>query len=357
MMSKNKIKLLISSTVIVLPAIAAIILNGYVDKKVAGAWHFGWIMPLILVALHIFLHLVTFRENERVEQNEKIVNLTYWMIPAISVYVSALFMALSLGLENALGAILSVMFGAMFIIVGNYMPKAKQNRYFGMKIKWTLGNEENWNATHRLSGKIWVVCGVLALLGAFLPEMWSVILLLAMIVPAVIVPIVYSYLFYKKQLNDGTAKKSDYSNYPKAKNDKKVGIASTALAVVVVVFVAVLMFVGKLTFTVGDDAIKIGTTFGGGMTVEYDEIERVEYRPERVGGTRVSGFASSKLLYGWFKNDELGNYTRYTYTGSEAAVIIYTADGIIVLADETTESTQAIYDTISDKIMEGIENG
>lgn len=356
MTNKNKIKLLISSLVIVLPALASIILNGVVEKKVMGAWHFGWILPLILVAMQIFLHLVTFRENERVGQNEKIVNLTYWMVPAISVYISALFMVLSLGFENALGVILSVMFGAMFIVMGNYLPKAKQNRYFGMKIKWTLGNEENWNATHRLSGKIWVICGVVMLVGAFLPEMWSIILLVAMAVPAVVVPILYSYFFYKKQLKDGTATKTDYTNYPKAKMDKKTGTVSTVVGVVIVAVVVLLMFVGKLTFTVGDDALKIGTTFGGGMTVEYSEIERIEYRPEQVGGTRVSGFASTKLLYGWFKNDELGNYTRYTYTGSEAAVIIYTADGIIVLADETVESTQAIYDTISDKIMEGIAN-
>lgn len=92
------------------------------------------------------------------------------------------------------------------------------------------------------------------------------------------------------------------------------------------------------------------------MTVEYADVESVEYRPERVGGTRVSGFASSKLLYGWFKNDELGSYTRYTYTDAEAAVIIHTADGIIVLADKTVEDTKAIYDAISDKIMEGIGN-
>lgn len=356
MISKNKIKLLISSAVIVLPAIAAIILNGYVDKKVAGAWHFGWILPVILLALQIFLHLVTFRENERVEQNEKIVNLTYWMIPAISVYVSALFMALSLGLENALGIILSVMFGAMFIVMGNYMPKAKQNRYFGMKIKWTLANEKNWNATHRMSGKLWVICGVAVLLGAFLPDMASVILLIAVSLVAVVAPILYSYLFYKKQIKDGAATKADYDKRVNSKIDKKTSILASVVGVVIVCMIIPLMFVGKLTFTFVDDGLKIGTTFGGGMTVEYDEIEKVEYRPERVGGTRVSGFASSKLLYGWFKNDELGNYTRYTYTDSEATVIIYTDDSIIVVADHDAQSTEAIYENISDRIMKGITN-
>ena len=350
MTNKNKIKLLLSSLVIALPSVAAIIFKDYVGGGLVGAWHFGWLMPVILVALQIFLHLVTFRENERVEQNEKIVNLTYWMLPVISVYVSSIFIALSLGFENVLGIVLSVMFGAMFIVMGNYMPKAKQNRYFGMKIKWTLANEENWNATHRFSGKVWVVCGIVMLSGAFLPEMWSVILLLVLILPTVAAPIIYSYLLYRKQLSEGVATKEDYSNYPESKTDKKTGALATVVGVLVVGLVCALMFVGSITFTVGDEALEINTTFGGGMTLDYDSIESVEYIPRHMSGYRVSGFASTKLLYGWFKNDELGNYTRYTYADSQATVIVYTYDGIIVLADETTEATWELYEKISSKL-------
>ena len=111
------------------------------------------------------------------------------------------------------------------------------------------------------------------------------------------------------------------------------------------------MFVGSITFTVGDDALEVKTTYGGKMSIAYTDIERVECSPERVDGMRVSGFASAKLLYGWFKNDELGNYTRYTYGDSEVTVIIYTKDGIVVLADETDEATWTFYEAISDKIM------
>ena len=75
------------------------------------------------------------------------------------------------------------------------------------------------------------------------------------------------------------------------------------------------------------------------MILKYDDIQSVEYNPENVSGIRVSGFASSKLLYGWFKNDELGNYTRYTYTGSEAGIIIRTADSIIVIAEDSRDKT------------------
>ena len=351
MTNKYKLKLLISSIVILLPSVAAIILNGLVEPKVSGAWHFGWIVPVFLVLMQLFLHLITFRENERVKQNEKIVNITFWVLPVMSVYISGIFMMLSLGFENALGILLSTCFGLMFIIFGNFMPKSVQNRTFGMKIKWTLANEENWAATHRFAGKLWVIAGIVTLVGAFLPEKASIILLLAVAPPAVIAPIVYSYCFYKKQLKDGTATKEDYSNYTGSKLDKKNSIIAAVVGGVIVVFVVVLMFVGELTFTVGDEALEIDTTFGGGMTIDYDDIKSVECSPERVSGMRVSGFASSKLLYGWFKNDDLGNYTRYTYTEGEVTVIIYTEDSIIVISDATDEATWALYDAISDKIM------
>jgi len=51
--------------------------------------------------------------------------------------------------------------GFAFAGMGIYMPKLKQNYYAGFKLPWTLESEENWNATHRLAGKIWPVGGLL----------------------------------------------------------------------------------------------------------------------------------------------------------------------------------------------------
>ena len=273
MTNKNKLKLLISSIVILLPTFAALILKDHVNSKVMGAWHFGWVLPLVLVALHVILHLLTFRENEKIGQNKKIVEITYWIIPVLSVYVSAIFMMLSLGLENVLSVLLCVLFGAMFIVMGNYMPKSLRNRTFGIKIKWTLANDDNWIATHRLAGKVWVIAGIVVLLGAFLPEKVAIILLISAAIPAVFIPLVYSYLFYKKQLSNGTATKEEYSSYPGSRTDKKSGVLAAVIGSLVVVGVVIMMFVGSITFTVGDTSLEIDTTYGGGMALDYSDID------------------------------------------------------------------------------------
>ena len=85
--------------------------------------------------------------------------------------------------------------GLMFIIVGNYLPKCKQNYTIGIKIPWTLNSEENWNKTHRFAGWLWTICGILIMLTGFLGSFW-VFLPIALLM--VIVPVVYSYILHRK---------------------------------------------------------------------------------------------------------------------------------------------------------------
>ena len=83
----------------------------------------------------------------------------------------------------------------------------------------------------------------------------------------------------------------------------------------------------------------------------YKEAE-IEYRDEAVPGSRVMGYGSPKLLYGQFRNDELGNYTRYTYTNSTSAIIIRLDGEVLVLADESPELTEALYEGLVAKVGE-----
>ena len=52
----------------------------------------------------------------------------------------------------------------LFIVIGNYLPKIKQNNTIGIRVVWTLQDEENWNATHSFSGIIWGTSGILCML-------------------------------------------------------------------------------------------------------------------------------------------------------------------------------------------------
>lgn len=48
------------------------------------------------------------------------------------------------------------------------MSKIRQNYTVGIRLPWTLSSEDNWDKTHRLAGKLWIVGGVLVLFNVFL---------------------------------------------------------------------------------------------------------------------------------------------------------------------------------------------
>ena len=91
--------------------------------------------------------------------------------------------------------------GAMFVVIGNWLPKCAQTYTMGIKLPWTLDSEANWNATHRFGGKVWVLGGFVTMLSAFYSNFWS---LLIIIVLMVIAPTVYSYLYYRNHEKENT---------------------------------------------------------------------------------------------------------------------------------------------------------
>ena len=351
MIKENKLKYLISSILIILPALAAIILKESVDKLMWGAWYFTWIMPLVLLVIHTVLLVLT-RYIDPVKQNKKVESIIFFLIPAVSIYVGSIFIAIMLGADIGVGFVSSLLLGVMMIVLGNYLPKAKRNRTFGLKIRWTLISDDNWMATHRLSGKIFVIAGILTFLLGLLPTEAMFISFMVVLAAVVIIPVVYSYVFYRRQVAEGVTFDTElYSG-----DNKKAGIAVTVVICSLLVILLPLMFTGKLTFTLGEDSLEVKPSFGGGMEIAYRDLAdaEIEYRDESVPGTRVMGYGSPKLLYGQFRNDEFGNYTRYTYTGSKSAIIIHLDGEVLVIADETPELTKALYDALVAKVNSAV---
>ena len=91
--------------------------------------------------------------------------------------------------------------GVMFIWLGTYMPKLKQNYTIGIKVPWTLNSEENWNMTHRMAGKLYVVAGVISIIIALLNNVLSdevtIIIFMAVFLVTGIGSVAYSFWLYK----------------------------------------------------------------------------------------------------------------------------------------------------------------
>uniref|UniRef100_A0A2A4YRW5 SdpI family protein n=1 Tax=OCS116 cluster bacterium TaxID=2030921 RepID=A0A2A4YRW5_9PROT len=89
----------------------------------------------------------------------------------------------------------------LFIISGNFSSKLRSIFFIGIRTPWTLSSEENWKLTHRLGGRIFMICGVVGfVITLIVPsnQMMSY-LTFAVLLPCVIIPVAYSwYLFWQE---------------------------------------------------------------------------------------------------------------------------------------------------------------
>ena len=89
--------------------------------------------------------------------------------------------------------------GLFFALLGNYMRTVRSNWFVGIRTPWTLSNEEVWRKTHLLGGRIWFYGGLLiAVTCLFLSQTAAGIVLFCGVGIMALVPIVYSYLEYRK---------------------------------------------------------------------------------------------------------------------------------------------------------------
>lgn len=216
MLKKNKMMIVLSSIAILLPIVYGLIMWDSLPDTIATHWNaagqadgysskafavFGF--PLILFVFQVLAIVLTAKDKKNKDQSGKVLRMVLWICPLLSWFMSFFVYSQALGKEISIGTWMSAFFSLLFLIAGNYLPKVKHNRTIGIRIKWTLENEENWNLTHRLAGKLWVVCGVLQLLAGFiLPETTVFVALMILTAIAVIVPTLYSWRLSKSQTNE-----------------------------------------------------------------------------------------------------------------------------------------------------------
>ena len=105
------------------------------------------------------------------------------------------------------GLIISVALGALFIGLGNYLSRMRQNYTFGIRTPWALADESNWNRTQRFGGAVFMVMGALiaiaGIIGFLLPINDGVMagLIVAIALLGTLAVCGYSYLLFRGKRN------------------------------------------------------------------------------------------------------------------------------------------------------------
>ncbi len=356
MLKKNKCKVILSVMIILLPMVFGILLWKELPDSMTTHWGadgnadgfstkafavFG--VPCVILALHVICLLLTLLDKKQKAQNQKALGMIFWIFPIISLWANGIVYCAALGREIDLTVLIPVLLGIMFIFMGNYLPKIKQNSTLGIKVRWTLHNEENWNKTHRLGGKVWVVGGLVLLFAAFLPAEAMVGALLLVTVALMAIPLAYSYCIYKQHQKNGIA----YAAPQRSKAEKTAARIASVIIAAILIGVVVLMFTGDIEVKCSDTSFAILADYYADIEVDYAQLDTVQYRKDLDVGLRTNGFGSPRLSMGIFENGEFGPYTLYAYTGAKEFVVLTSGDRTLVIGLKSPEDTQALYEDLS----------
>lgn len=209
---KNRKMLIITTIVSLLPMAVGILFWRELPDQMAthfdgagnpNGWSSKWFavfgLPLFVGFINVLSTLLCERDPRSEAYPKKMMNLVYWICPVVSWIASLSIYGYGLGVpQEGFFRYLPVFLGMMFIIMGNYLPKVKPNYYLGIKLPWTYADAENWNRTHRMAGKVWVIGGIAILLNVFLriPMLEAVAFFGMLLIPGV-----YSWLYSRRNMN------------------------------------------------------------------------------------------------------------------------------------------------------------
>jgi uncharacterized membrane protein len=170
---------------------------GEVDDYTAKPWG---VIILPLAALLVFgvmrLIPVISPKGFRTDKFMDVINVFTVTIVGFMSGVAILVLLEANGQDVRINEMIFAGLGLMFVVLGNYMGKVRKNFFIGIRTPWTLASDEVWSRTHRLGGKVFMLCGVFLMVNSFFhfPETW----LIASLVAVALIPVVYSYFAYRR---------------------------------------------------------------------------------------------------------------------------------------------------------------
>ncbi len=215
MMSHRKSTLAVSALFVLIAVLAALWLYPQLSAQVPTHWDlqgnvngtmprfWGAAFPaLLIIGLAILTAVLPVISPRRFEITPfaSVYNLLMLAVQGVVLVVGLSTLLVGAGYAVPMPRVAALSTGVLLMVLGNYMGKLRKNFFIGIRTPWTLASDVVWERTHRLAGRVFVLAGLLLVLGgiAGMPLWMS----LSVIVPAAIIPCVYSYVIYR-QAGDG----------------------------------------------------------------------------------------------------------------------------------------------------------
>lgn len=170
--------------------------DGWSSRETAA-----FLLPLIGVAFWALLRFLP-RIDPRRENYRKFESTYQLMIELLLTFLLFLYLVTlgaGIGWPIHIERLVPFAVGVLLVLIGNVLPRARSNWWFGIRTPWTLSNERVWARTHRVGGYLMIAAGVACIASAFVPGLPALVLVLSAIVLSSLGSFVYSYFAWKQE--------------------------------------------------------------------------------------------------------------------------------------------------------------
>ncbi len=174
--------------------------NDQVDNTMPKFWGV-FLMPILAVGMFVLFlvipHIDPLKAN--IAQFREAFNLFIVLILLFLGYIWILSIAWNLGYTNfRMSSAMLPALGILFLFIGWLFRRAKRNFFIGIRTPWTLSSETVWDKTHQLGSILFMISGILALIGSLFGKnaIWFVMLPL---LGSALFLVVYSYVLYQRE--------------------------------------------------------------------------------------------------------------------------------------------------------------
>lgn len=169
--------------------------DGYQEKPV-----FLLTSILFLIGIPFLIKIIRYIDPKKnnFDKFESTFNMFRLLLTA---FLSVLYITMidyNLGHAVNIQMIVLIGIGLLFMFLGKSMSRIQFNYTMGIRTPWTLASDEVWQRTHRFAGPLWFIGGVVMIILAFFPGSLAFMIMLIIVAIIAIVPIIYSYVIYKK---------------------------------------------------------------------------------------------------------------------------------------------------------------
>lgn len=169
--------------------------NGYMPKLLGL-----FLMPIISLAmllLFIFLpRLDPMKKNYEKFKNYYNSFILVLILFLFYIYLLTIFWNLGIVFNMNLAFIPAI--GFLFIYIGILLKHTKRNWFLGIRTPWSLSSDLVWQKTHDLGSILFIVSGIISIIGIFFQN-YIVWFILVPIIASAVITYVYSYFIWKKE--------------------------------------------------------------------------------------------------------------------------------------------------------------